>query len=176
MIPIHNRDSKADPSKYQSISLLSIMSKIMETIVQHQLQKYLQENKLISTRQFGFRSCHITGDLLSVLSQRWTNCLDRNKENCAIALDIRGAFDKVWHKGLLAKLGTKAVCSTLLTWLQSYLSDRSTKVVLSGQSSDPKPINASVPKGSILGPLLFTVFINDLVDECERERDLPLRR
>ena len=85
------------------------------------------------------------------------------------SLDIKGAFDKVWHNGLHTKLKSKGVSGALLRWLQSYLSERSMTVVLSGQNSEASSINASMPQGSILGPLHFSVFIDDLVDECENE-------
>ena len=88
---------------------------------------------------------------------------------CLIVLDIKGAFDKVWHNGLYSKLNSKGVCGQLLTWIRSYLTDRSIKVVLSGQSSGTLPISASLPQGSILAPLLFSIFINDLSDECENQ-------
>ena len=126
-------------------------------------------NKLISSRQFGFRPHHSTADLLTILAQTWNASLDRSEEVCIVARDIKGAFDRVWHNGLLAKLRSKGVSGMLLTSLQSYLQGRSIKVVLSGQSSDASPINAKVPQGSILGPLLFSVFIDDLVDTCENQ-------
>ena len=125
--------------------------------------------KLISSRQFGFRPHHSTADLLTILAQTWNASLDRSEEVCIVACDIQGAFDRVWHNGLFAKLRSKGVSGMLLKWLQSYLHGRSIKVVLSGQSSDASPINASVPQGSILGPLLFSVFIDDLVDTCENQ-------
>ena len=167
--PIHKRDSKSDPTMYRPISLLSNISKIMEGVVQKQLQRHLLSNNLISNRQFGFRPGHSTADLLNILSQKWNNFLDHSDEVCVIALDIKGAFDKVWHNGLCSKLRAKGISGMLLSWLQNYLSDRSINVVLSGQTSDTAPINASVPQGSILGPLLFSVFIDDLVDVCENE-------
>ena len=154
---------------YRPISLLSNISKIMEAVVKDQLQGYLFHNNLVSHRQYGFRPKHSTADLLATLSQKWSNALDRGEEVRLIALDIKGAFDKVWHNGLCAKLKSKGVTGTLLTWIQSYLSNRSMKVVISGQSSNTAHINASVPQGSILGPLLFSVFIDDLADGCENE-------
>ena len=169
VIPVHKRDSKSDPTKYRPISLLSIISKVMETVVNKQLQNHLLNNDLISSRQFGFRPHHSTADLLTILAQTWNASLDRSEEVCIVACDIKGAFDRVWHNGLFAKLRSKGVSGMLLTWLQSCLHGRSIKVVLSGQSSDASPINASVPQGSILGPLLFSVFIDDLVDTCENQ-------
>ena len=139
----------------------------MESIVQSQLQAYLLRNHLISDRQFGFRPHHSTADMLTILSQQWSNTMDRGDEVRLIALDIKGAFDKVWHNGLCSKLIGKGVSGKLLAWTKNYLSDRSIKVVLSGQSSTINPINSSVPQGSILGPLLFSVFIDDLPDHCE---------
>ena len=167
--PIDKRNSKTDPTKYLPISLLSNISKIMEAAVQKQLQRYLLSNNLISNRQFGFRPGHSTSDLLNILSQRWNNTLDQSNEVCVIALDIKGAFDKVWHNGLCSKLRAKGISGRLLSWLQNYLSNRSINVVLSGQASDTTSINDSVPQGSILGPLLFSVFIDDLVDVCQNE-------
>ncbi|KAI8518904.1 hypothetical protein Bbelb_021610 [Branchiostoma belcheri] len=98
---------------------------------------------------------------------QWSSALDKGWEVRVIALDIKGAFDKVWHNGLCSKLKSKGVSGMLLTWISSYLLNRSIKVVLSGQSSTTTLINASVPQGSILGPLLFSVYIDDLEDECE---------
>ena len=109
VIPIHKRNSKFDPSMYRPISLLSNISKVMETIVQIQLQTYLLKNHLISDRQFGFRPHHSTADLLTILPQQWSNTLDRGNEVRLIALDIKGAFDKVWPNGLCSKLKAKGV-------------------------------------------------------------------
>ena len=169
VIPIHKRESKADPSKYRPISLLCIISKVMESVVDKQLQNHLLQNNLLSSRQFGFRPVHSTGDLLTILSQNWNATLDKGEEVCVIVLDIKAAFDKVWYNGLHTKLKSKDISGTLLRWLQSYPSERSMTVVLSGQNYEASSINALVPQGSILGPLLFSVFIDDLVDEFENE-------
>ena len=119
---------------YRPISLLCIISKVMEAAIHNQLQKYLLGNCLLSHRQFGFRPHHSTADMLTILTQQWSNSLDKGNEVRLIALDIKGAFDKVWHNGLCSKLIAKGVRGKLLTWIKSYLTDRSINVVLSGQS------------------------------------------
>ena len=93
VIPVHKRDSKADPTKYWPISLLMIISNVMETVVNKQLQNHLLNNKLISSRQFGFRPHHSTADLLTILAQTWNASLDRSEELCIVACDIKGAFE-----------------------------------------------------------------------------------
>ena len=156
-------DSKFNPSMYRSISFLT--SEVVEAVVRNQLQTYQLQNHLISDRQFSFRPHHSTADTLTILSQQWSNALVRGYEVCLNALDIKGAFDKVWHNGLCSKLKGIGVTGNLLTWVGCYLSNLSIKVVLSGQSSSTTPINASVLQCSILSSLLFSVFIDDLGDD-----------
>lgn len=98
---------KSDPSKYRPISLLTIISKVMEIAVHRQLQAYLRHN-LISNKQYGFRPNHSTADLLTVLSQTWNNIQDKGDEVCIVALDIKGAFDQVWHNVLCASSQQRA--------------------------------------------------------------------
>ena len=169
VVPIHKRGSKSDPTKYRPISLLCIISKVMESAVSLQLQSYLFQENLVSHRQFGFRPGHSTADLLTIISQKCNNSLDKGDEVCIVALDIKGAFDKVWHNGLISKLTSKGVDGKALSWICNYLADRQISVVLAGQASEAIPINASVPQGSVLGPLLFSIYIDDLVDVCENE-------
>lgn len=140
VILVHKRDSKSDPSKYRPLSLLTMISKVMESAVHRQLLAYLLHHNLISNKQYRFRLNLRTADLLTVLSQTWNNIQDKGDEVCIVELDIKGAFDQVWHNGLCVKLMTKDITGQLYTWLQNYLQGRSIKVVLSGQSSLPCPI------------------------------------
>ena len=141
----------------------------MEAVLAKSMRKFFMRHNLISSRQFGFRPHHSTSDVLTILSQQWSAALDEGKEIFAVALDIKGAFDRVWHNGLCAKLQAKGICGKLLKWIKCYLTGRSLEVILNGQSSNTFYFNASVPQGSILGPLLFSIFIDDIVSECENE-------
>ena len=169
VVPLHKRDSKSDPSMYRPISLLSNISKVMEAVIAKSMQKFFLRHNLISNRQFAFRPKHSTSDVLTILSQHWSSALDEGSEVFVAALDIKGAFDCVWHHGLCSKLEACGISGQLLKWIHSYLSNRSLNVVLNGQCSRTFYFNASVPQGSILGPLLFSVFIDDLANECENE-------
>ena len=135
----------------------------METIITVQLLTFLKTNNLLSDHQYGFRKARSTGDPLAYAVHVWSSALESCGESRVISLDISKAFGRVWHKGLLAKLPMFGLHHTLINWIGSFLSDRSIAVRVGGFLSNLHSINAGVPQGSFIFPVLFILFINDLL-------------
>lgn len=161
--PIPKKGSKTLPNNYRPVSLLSIVSKVMEKYLNVEILKYLELNKLIHDRQYGFRNRRSTADLLSFVTHTWNKSLEFHGECQIVALDISKAFDQVWHAALLNKLPSYGLPPKFCSWVSSFLTNRSISVVVDGQSSDLHCINAGVPQGSVLAPTLFLLHINDLL-------------
>jgi len=163
VVAIHKKGKRTDPKNYRPISLLSVLGKILEAIIADKISYFLTSHQLLNNKQFGFRTNRSAADLLLQLSTTWQKSLDQGKDTFIIALDIAGAFDRVWHRGLITKLNSLGIRGHLLHLLQDYLQGRFLRVVMNGQTSDEHSIHASVPQGSVLGPLLWNVFFNDLL-------------
>ncbi|XP_052750997.1 uncharacterized protein LOC128200723 [Galleria mellonella] len=161
--PVPKKGDKSDPSNYRPIAIASLLSKVMERIVNAQLLKYLEDHDLLSDRQYGFRHSRSTGDLLVYLTHRWASAIESQGEALAVGLDIAKAFDRVWHRGLLSKLPYYGLPDSLCKWVASFLSGRRIKTVVDGCCSDSMDINAGVPQGSVLSPTLFLLHINDML-------------
>lgn len=162
VVPIYKSGDKKTPENYRPISLLGIFSKILEKIVNKRLQKYLEQNSLLSPRQFGFRHKMSTEDAVNTLVESVADHLEGNRKCIGAFLDLAKAFDTVPVELLLKKLENIGIRGLPLEWFRSYLTDRRQCVRLDQVVSDELPIRFGVPQGSVLGPTLFNIFLNNI--------------
>ena len=155
VIPIFKKDDRQLKENVRPVSLLISLSKIIEKIVFIRLYNFLLEIHFLNPFQSGFRPGDSTVNQLVFIVHKIYEALEQGKEVRMVSLDISKAFDKVWHKGLLYKLESLGVRDPVLKWIKSYLTGRKQRVIIDGQSSDWREIEAGVPQGSVLGPLLF---------------------
>ena len=135
----------------------------METTITKQLIAFLETNSLLSHHQYGLRQARSTGDLLAHAVHVWSSAPASYSESRVISLDTSKAFDHVWQKGLLAKLPMFGLHHTLIKWILSFLSDRSIAITVNGYLSNPHSTNSGVPQGSVISPIPFILFINDML-------------
>ena len=154
-------------TNYRPISLISCVGKLFERCVHSQIFQFLSENNVLTQSQSGFIPGDSTTNQLMIIYDNICKAYDDRVTSQSIFFDISKAFDKVWHKGLLHKLFAIGVRGQLYNWFKDYLSSRQQCVVLKGKQSDFLTIQSGAPQGSVLGPLLFLIYINDITHNIE---------
>ena len=160
--PVFKNGDIGDPGNYRPISVLPTIARVFEKLIYNQLYSYFLNNRLLGNEQYGFRSLHSTALALGKTSNSWLMDTDDGKMNSVVFLDIKQAFDTVDHQLMLDKLKCYGIHEDELAFFVSYLSDRQQCCNVSNVFSSTRKITCGVSQGSILGPLLFIIYMNDL--------------
>lgn len=162
--PIHKSGATDIPDNYRPIALLPILSKLLEKVVNKRLTNFFEKHNIISNKQFGFRRGRSTEDAARLLTNIVSSTVDKGERTMCAFLDLAKAFDTISIDLLLKKLEAAGIRGTPLNWLKSYLSNRKQFVKLGDISSSLLPINYGIPQGSTLGPTLFLLYVNDILN------------
>ena len=172
VMPVYKKEDKTVTGNYRPVALLSILDKIMEKLMYSRIIKFLNNHKILYKYQFGFRKQHSTEQAVIEIIDNIIEELEKGSLVAGIFLDLSKAFDVVDHQILLGKLEHYGIRGTCLEWFRSYLENRKQYTIVNGTKSSAERVEYGVPQGSVLGPLLFLIYTNDI---AESTKDYKLR-